>query len=254
MVPSLPLAAVLGAAALAAGGLALFAFAPSARHAQSGRSTIHAAPVSFRYPTRGPDSGDIVATVTDPFAAQSALNAAFQAAGLDIVVTLVPASPSAVGTVVEISEPANAPQIATLTGGSCVTGGGGVGGCPIGVTIPRDFTGQGSITLGRPAKPGERYVSTNDAFAPGELLHCSGLLNAPVSQAQPTLAADGITAYWGSFPTAGQGSGDQTPPAGSEYVVDADPVSAGTVWLRTSAQPLSGAPLQLAQQQYDQGC
>ena len=157
---------------------------------------IHASPVSFRYPTRGPDSGDIVATVVDPFAAQSSLDAAFRAAGLDIAVSLVPASPSAVGTVVEISEPSSGPQIETLTGGTCVTGGGGPGNCPVGLKIPRGFAGSGSIVLGRPARAGEAYESTNSAFAPGESLHCSGLIGTSVAAALPKLAARGIAVQW----------------------------------------------------------
>jgi hypothetical protein len=211
--------------------------------------------VSFRYPERGPDSGYIIATVTDPFAAQSSLNAAFKAAGLNIVVTLVPASPSIVGTVTSMSGPASGPQIQTLEGDSCVTGGGGVGGCPIGLKIPRDFTGQATITLGRPAQSGEDYVSTTSAFAPGESLHCSGLLNEQVTAALPQIKADNITAYWGNDPfPAANGNDTQTPPSGVEYITDANPVSAGVVWFRTQPQPLSAADVQQYAQQYNQGC
>ena len=97
---------------------------------------------------------------------------------------------------VEISEPSNGPQIGTLFGGSCVTGGGGPGHCAIGLKIPRDFTGAGSVTLGRPAKPGEAYESTNSAFAPGESLHCSALIGKTVAAAKPELGARGITVDW----------------------------------------------------------
>ncbi len=254
---------------------------------------IHASPVSFRYPTRGPDSGDIVATVVDPLAAQSSLDAAFRAAGLDISVSLVPASPSAVGTVVEISEPSSGPQIETLTGGTCVTGGGGPGNCPVGLKVPRGFTGSGSIVLGRPAKAGEAYESTNSAFAPGESLHCSGLIGATVAAALPKLAARGISVQWqpqagtatpqpASTPVAtstvtdtttasatttststitsastssasGVQSEGTTPPA-SSHIVDGNPIKLGVVMLLTQAGALS--PTQLAQEahMYDGGC
>ena len=189
------LAALAGA--LAAVTLALLSTsAPSARRGNPSGPVIHASPVSFRYPTHGPDRGDIVATVVDPFAAQSSLDAAFRAAGLDITVSLVPASPSAVGTVVEISEPSSGPEIETLTGGTCVTGGGGPGNCPVGLKVPRGFAGSGSIVLGRPAKPGENYESTNSAFAPGESLHCSGLIDTTVATALPKLAALGVSVQW----------------------------------------------------------
>ena len=186
------LACTLAAVTLAV----LDASTPHARRGNPGGPVIHASPVSFRYPTNGPDSGDIVATVVDPFAAQSSLDAAFRAAGLDIAISLVPASPSAVGTVVEISEPSSGPQIETLTGGTCVTGGGGPGNCPVGLKIPRGFAGSGSIVLGRPAKAGEDYESTNSAFAPGESLHCSGLIGTTVAAALPKLAALGISVQW----------------------------------------------------------
>ena len=166
-------------------------------------SSLHASVVSFRYPTRGPDENYITATVTAPFAAQSSLDAAFRAAGLDITVSLVPASPSAVGTVVEISEPSSGPQIEALSGGTCVTGGGGPGNCPVGLKIPRDFTGSGAVTLGRPARSGEDYESSNSAFAPGESLHCSALIGATVATASSALASRGITPRWQSLSGAG---------------------------------------------------
>jgi len=280
---------VVLACALAAVTLAVLGTsAPSTRRANPSGPVIHASPVSFRYPTRGPDSGDIVATVVDPFAAQSSLDAAFRAAGLDIAVSLVPASPSAVGTVVEISEPSSGPQIETLTGGTCVTGGGGPGKCPVGLKIPRGFAGSGSIVLGRPAKAGEAYESTNSAFAPGESLHCSGLLGTSVAAALPKLAARGITVQWQpqvspaapqpagspvatstrtdttttsatttSVSTTSSASGvpgNGAPPPGDYRVVDGTPIKLGTVMLQTQADALS--PTQLAQetQMYSAGC
>jgi hypothetical protein len=198
---------------------------------------VHAAGVKFSYPKTGADKGYIVATVTDPFAAQASLDAAFQQAGLDIQVSLVAASPSLVGTVVEISEPSNGPQIDSLNGGSCVTGGGS---CPIGVKIPRDFTGSGYITLGRPAQPGEEYETTTSSFAPGEALHCSGLIGKTYAQAEPVLSSDGITV--------------QSPPSPGDYILDANPVKAGEIFLSVQSSPLSPALLARQSQLYDTGC
>jgi hypothetical protein len=288
---------VLAVAGLAACGLAAAligalasapAVAPSS-HPNGGRVSV----VSFRYPKHGPDSGYIVATVTDPFAAQSSLDAAFKAAGLDISVSLVAASPSAVGTVVEISEPSSGPQIESLTGGSCVTGGGGPGNCPIGLKIPRDFTGQGSVTIGRPARPGEAYETTNSAFAPGESLHCSGLIGATVATALPKLRALGITAQWrtpvsqparagqpvttpvpasttsmtsttssdttetttsSSSSSSDAAAGSATPPPAGYHIVDGDPVSAGVVILLAQPGALTPAALAQSAQMYSGGC
>jgi len=240
------------------------AIARTRTHEHSSSPVVHAVPVSFRFPKSGPDSGFIVATVTNPFAAQSSLNAAFQAAHLNITVILEPASPSVVGTVLGTSTSTSrtGPQIEAVgSRGACVTGGGGP--CPIEIKIPRDYSGQGTIELGRPAKPGEAYVATTSSFAPGEALHCSGLLNEQVAEALPTIQADKITAYWGvpgndPPPMLGATSGPQVPdttaPPGNYYIVSADPIAAGIVWFRAAPDPPTVTDMQQAEQTYDQGC
>jgi hypothetical protein len=233
--------------ALPVAGLAAAAVTLALIIALQSPQAVHAAGVSFRHPKSGPNSGYIIATVTNPFAAQASLDAAFQQAGLDLTVMLVPASPSAVGTVVFIDESAGAPQIEPLTGGACVTGGGGPGHCPVGVKIPRDFTGSGYITLGRPAKPGEQYESSNDAFAPGEMLHCSGLLGKTVAVAAAELAKRGISIQW-------REDGSSKQPSPDEYVVDGIPNTASSVFLFVQTTPPSSALLARDAQMYDTGC
>jgi hypothetical protein len=209
------------------------------------RPQAAAAAVAFR---TGAD-GDIVATVTDPFAAQSRLKAAFAEHGLDITVNLLPVSPSLVGTVVFISDNGGASAIQPLQGGPCVTGGGG---CTIGLKIPATFTGQGDITLGRPAKPGETYESTASAFGPGEVLHCSGLLGARVTAALPILQADKLTVQWREKAT---GAIDATAPT-SNYIRGADPIAPDTVMIWTQPTPLQGRTSLPAafKSALDQGC
>ena len=253
---------VYGASASAPTNRHHSAIATTPAHQHSSSPVVHAVPVSFRFPKSG--SAYIVATVTNPFAAQSSLNAAFQAAHLNITVILEPASPSMVGTVLgtSTSTSSTGPLIEAVGGaGPCVTGGGSS--CPIEIEIPRDFTGQGTIMLGRPAKPGEAYVATTSSFAPGEALHCSGILNEQVAQALPTIQADKITAYWGvpgndPPPLLGATSGRQVPdttaPPGNYYIVSADPIAAGIVWFRATRAPLSATDMQQAQRSYDQGC
>jgi hypothetical protein len=233
--------------ALPVAGLAAAALATALVVALQSPQAVHAAGIAFRHPTSGPDRGYIIATVTDPYAAQASLDAAFKQAGLDIEVTLVPASPSAVGTVVAISGPSKGPQIEALTGGSCVTGGGGPGRCPIGVKIPRDFTGSAAITLGRPAKSGEQYESTNDAFAPGEVLHCSRLLGKTVAVASAELANRGITVEW-------RGENGDTQPPPNEYVADGAPIGPGIVLLFAQPTPLSKAIRVQFSRMYNAGC
>ena len=191
--------------------------------------------------------GDIIATVTDPFAAESQLKAAFAEHGFDITLDLMPASPSAVGTVFYISDSGGASAIQPLDGGSCVTGGGG---CTIGVKIPATFTGQGFITIGRPAKPGETYEHANSAFAPGEVLHCSGLRGARVAAALPILKADKLTVV--RWREESNGAIDATAPT-NNYIVDADPVAVGTIMITTQPTPPPSYPAAYARA-VNRGC
>jgi hypothetical protein len=221
----------LGAAAVAAVVAALL-ITSSAVRPQSA-----AGAVAFRTAA----NGDIVATVTDPFAAESRLKAAFAEHGLDITVNLVPVSPSLVGTVVYTSDNGGASAIQPLQGGRCVTGGGT---CSIGVKIPATFTGKGYITLGRPAKPGEIYESQASAFAPGEALHCSRLLGARVATALPVLQAEKLTSVWREAPTEFAPDGksrsvartDTTPPT-NNYIWDALMTAPGRVMIWTEPTP-----------------
>lgn len=221
----------LGAAAVAAGVAALL-ITGSAVRPQSA-----AGAVAFR---TAPD-GDIVATVTDPFAAERQLKAAFAEHGLDITVNLLPVSPSLVGTVVYTSDNGGASAIQPLQGGRCVTGGGA---CPIGVKIPAAFTGKGYITLGRPAKPAETYESQASAFAPGEVLHCSRLLGARVATALPVLQADKLTAAWREDTTGTAPDGtstsfsktDTTPPT-NNYIWNALMIAPGRIMIWTEPTP-----------------
>lgn len=155
-----------------------------------GSSVITPGPAvaNIQFTTR---DGYIVALVTDPEAATEELDGAFAARELDIELELVPVSPSAVGTVTAIGGD-QIDGIQTLAG-DCATPGGA---CPIGLRIPVDFDGQAEIQLGREAHPGERYVSAGNAFAPGEVLHCSGLLGASVEQAAEILRGRQLDATW----------------------------------------------------------
>lgn len=203
----------------------------------AGTDAAHA--VSFRNAA----DGEIIATVTNPLAAKKTLDSEFASHGLHINVSLVPVSPSLVGTVVYTSDDGGADAIQPLQNGSCVTGGGG---CPIGLKIPANFTGQGYITLGRAAQSGEGYDSTASAFAPGEALHCSGLFGAKVSDASAVLQAHGLTVVqW----RASNQIVSSTP--ASNYIWQIDPVTATTVRVWTEPTPPAATS---ASNAYNAGC
>lgn len=240
-----PLKLGLAGAATATAAAALVA----ALTAGSAVSPTPADAVSFRTAS----SGEIVATVTDPFAAQAQLNAAFAKQGLNITVNLVPVSPSIVGTVLYVGGSTAVSQIQSLQGGHCLTGGGG---CPIGLKIPKDFTGRGAITIGRPARRGEEYESATSAFAPGEPLHCSGLLGASVASATPALERDKLTMKWNEVESDPSNTSSTTrtleqPPTHS-YIWGAELSSPGHLTLTTEPTPWPNTPG--AGAQFNKGC
>jgi hypothetical protein len=132
--------------------------------------------------------------VRDPLADEASYNAEFKAHGLDITLSLVPSSPSLVGTVVEISTSGpDGDSITTITAkGRCWTGGGGSE-CPVGLRVPVGFRGQASLVFGRAARPGELYESTTSASAPGEVMHGLNYVGKRVSKVLAMLAKRHVT-------------------------------------------------------------
>jgi hypothetical protein len=109
--------------------------------------------------------------VNDPYADQKKYDAEFKAHGLAIKLSLVPASPSLVDTVIYFGGSSDLSSIKVIkSNGWCTTGGGGTA-CPIGFRVPLNFHGNADLDFGRPARPGERYEATTTATAPGEILH-----------------------------------------------------------------------------------
>jgi hypothetical protein len=230
------LALASAAAALAVVAVAAF---------PSSRDDSGVAQAAIRFKTQG---NDIVADVRRPFAAQEELNAAFAAEGLDINLTLVPASPSIVGTVVFVGDGGDgAGTIEALAGGDCVTGGGA---CPIGLRIPRDFSGQAEIALGRPAESGERYASTADAFAPGEALHCKATPGSTVGEVLPVLERVYAAVEWRD---RDGGVLDRPPPSG-HTVERVDPVSADSAIVWTAGEPNRTQAIEEYRRSLEAGC
>jgi hypothetical protein len=218
----------LGACAAAAVAVAVFANSPVGTHTPLGPPPAQA--VSF---STAPN-GWIIAKVTDPLAAQKTLDADFAEHHLDITLKLIPVGPSLVGTVLSQSydqQPPDAPERGAVQALDSHCGAAEVL-CQVGVRIWEGFTGRGEIDLGRAAQPGERYVYANSAFAPGEVLHCSGLVGAPVSDISSVLQAHGWTvARWYSSNKI-----VSAPPAGS-YISEIFPMTATTVKVNTEPNP-----------------
>jgi hypothetical protein len=216
---------VVGACAAAAVAFAVFASSPV--------GTPVGPPIAQAVSFSTASNGWIVAKVTDPLAAQTTLDADFAEHHLDITLKLIPVGPSLVGTV--LSDGYNA-TLNPEPGGAIRALDSHCGAaevlCQVGVKIWEGFTGQGEIDLGRAAQPGERYVYAPSVFAPGEVLHCSGLVGAPISDLSTVLQAHGWTVarwyYSNKLVSA--------PPAGS-YISEIFPVTATTVKVNTDPSP-----------------
>lgn len=103
--------------------------------------------------------GALLAEITDPEASAAAMTAAFAQRGLDIRVTLVPAAPELVGTVVMT---ASDPDLGTIEVVSpragCVMAGGSR--CATAVEVSAGFSGVGEVSIGRAPHVGEQIVSS----------------------------------------------------------------------------------------------
>jgi hypothetical protein len=111
--------------------------------------------------------------VRDPLADPQRYREEFAQHGLKVKLSLVPGSPSIVGTVVmmDTSDGTKPRDVTTIIAkGECETGGGGDI-CPVGVRIRTDYKGTAELVFARAARPGEQYSSSAQVTAPGEAMH-----------------------------------------------------------------------------------
>lgn len=133
--------------------------------------------------------------VRDPLADPERYKAEFAAHGLDVELSLVPASPSIVGTLVamDTSEGTTPRDIKPITAeGECRTGGGGDH-CPVGVRVSTDFEGTASLVFGRQARADEKYNSSAPVTAPGEAMHGMTFRNHRVGEVLAALRERNVT-------------------------------------------------------------
>jgi hypothetical protein len=176
--------------------------------------------------------------VRNPLADQASYNAEFKAHGLDITLSLVPVSPSLVGTVVEVSTSnTDGNSITTITAkGRCWTGGGGSE-CPVGLRVPVGYRGQANFVFGRAARPGEQYESTTSASAPGEVMHGLNFVGKRVSTVLAMLARRHVTVP--TYRDDGRALSPRQVP-GTWYVYDAVPWATQQVLLFVGPAPSHG--------------
>ncbi|WP_432542588.1 hypothetical protein [Kineococcus sp. SYSU DK002] len=154
--PSRPVVRRLAVGAAAAGAVAAAVVLGPGEPGTPAGPAVAAAGVTFSADGGG---GALLAEITDPGASAEAMSAAFAQRGLDIRVTLVPAAPELVGTVVmTASDPARGTIEAVAPRPGCVTAGGAP--CATAVQVSAGFSGAGEVSIGRAARAGEQVVSS----------------------------------------------------------------------------------------------
>jgi hypothetical protein len=249
-----PLVAGLSAAAAF---VAIAASSTSAPPAPSGHPPVQALPSGQARPTTtaGPalaftvSASSITVIVRDPLADPAVYRAEFAAHHLSITLQMSPVSPSLVGAVFFMDEPGTGPHLIPITAkGACNTPGGGDL-CPVGVKVPAGFRGPATIAFGRAARPGEQYVSTGSAFAPGEAMHGMTIKGKTVSQVLAQLHARHVSVARFNV-ESGTGSTIAHSAPDGWYVYNAIPWAPGEVMLfvgrtahETLQAPAKGTPV-----------
>lgn len=173
--------------------------------------------------------GYITVIVRNPLADTARYNAEFARHHLHIRLSVLPASPSLVGTVIYMDTSPGGTITPITARGRCFTGGGGSA-CPVGVRVPVDFHGSGQVVFGRAARPGEKYESTASAFAPGEVMHGMSVQGQTVAQVVAALQARHVTVPLFNTVRKSVGRNVRHVP-GDWYVYDAVPWAPGQVML-----------------------
>lgn len=225
----------IGAAAAAAAALLALTLAtgsPAAPgRAASMRSPAHAAQgarADAQVMSFTTHDGYIDVIIRNPVADPRRYAAEFAAHHLHITIALVPASPSIVGTVVEMSESGG--NLSPITAvGKCWTGGGG-NVCPVGVRVPVGYRGTASLVFGRAARPGEHYESSGPVTASGEAMHGLDFKDKTVAAVLAMLRTRHVTVPQYRYLSA-TGSEELTKVPGTWYVYDGDPWAPGQVLL-----------------------
>ncbi|GAA0283720.1 hypothetical protein GCM10009527_094790 [Actinomadura nitritigenes] len=191
-----------------------------------------------------PKGGHIDVRIRDPYADPARYKQEFAAHGLHVSLSLVPVSPSIVGTVVmedtsEGTRPGDVSEIRVK--GACEVASGGDD-CTVGVRIRKGYTGTATIVFGRAARHGEQYESSAQATARGEAMHGMTYRGRHVSEVLAALAKRKVTVPEYRVMVGNESQvrrPGQVP--GNWYVHDAVPWADGQVMLFVGPKPTEDA-------------
>jgi hypothetical protein len=118
--------------------------------------------------------------------------------------------------------------------------------------IVNDFDGRLTVEIGRPAAPGEPYAMATEAFAPGEVLHCSGVRGKTVREALPVLADRGVRVIWRTIGKGDDVRGINPATIADQYVTDSEAHTQEEVWIWVASERPNFNPKVTAM--LDRGC
>ncbi|MBG0814825.1 hypothetical protein [Planomonospora sp. ID82291] len=159
-----------------------------------------------------------VITVKDLYADPEKYESELRTLGLDIRLSIEPASEGEVGRLLDVREEGELQRIRRLveegklkSGQTIVPGEGTITSvdssdscptlfpCTIGLKVPVDYADTAEISLGRAALPGEEYADRPDLGAPHQIFHCVQYANRTVEEVTTALRRRGVTPSWTSY-------------------------------------------------------
>lgn len=175
--------------------------------------------------------GRVEVILTDAGTDPDELVRAVRRAGFAVELEPVPTGPSAVGRYVGYFADGDVEDLQVHAGDGTTRSG---------FSIPEGWAGRLIVREGRPARAGEVYVASTDAFAPGEPLECTALRGEPVRALVGRL--DDLTVRVQAMDAGATGpqltlADAATSDIGSWGVVSALAVSADEVVLRVERDP-----------------
>lgn len=146
--------------------------------------------------------GKVAVRVVDSDVSAKAMTAQLRAAGLDVTVETMPASPQLVGTWLYVSSDGSVPdalhdEVFDQTRGYTAT-----------LELPASIPGGLVLGVGRAPRDGEAVAVSGrrNALAPGGLLHCDRLSGVAPDTALSRLTAAGYTVTWAGGAAPARGS------------------------------------------------
>ncbi|GGL32768.1 hypothetical protein [Planomonospora parontospora] len=192
-----------------------------------------------------------VITVKDLYADPEKYESELRALGLNIRLSVEPASEAGVGRLLNVTEEGRLRHLRRLIAEGRLKAGQDVpsvegeitvidssDSCSdqpscsiIGLKVPVDYADSAEISLGRAARPGEEYRDWPDLGAPHQVFHCVRYANKTVAEVTATLRERGVTPTWTSYTE----KGDRPSVPGDWYVYEGIMTSATTA--RVLAEP-----------------